>query len=246
MAASEFVWPEVRSVAPGALRRWLAAAWADLAVAPAASLFYGAVLAAMGFLLTRSFGGAVGIALTTGFLLVGPFVAIGLYDLSRRREAGERPRLAATLTAWKANFPAIAFYAIALTLLLAAWIRVSVVVVALFFPSGRIDASSVEAWIFAAAYLAAGGALALFVFATSSLSLPLLLDRRDMDAISAAIVSFTALRRNFLPMLGWAAFIVALTAAGFATFFVGLVVALPLIGHMTWHAYREAVVARPG
>jgi uncharacterized membrane protein len=99
--------------------------------------------------------------------------------------------------------------------------------------------------VFAAAYLAAGSALALFVFATSSLSLPLLLDRGDMDAISAAIVSFTALQRNFVPMLGWAAFIVALAAAGFATFFVGLVVGLPLIGHMTWHAYREAVVARP-
>jgi len=243
--AAEFIWPEVRRVAPGALRRWLAAAWSDLTAAPAASLFYGAVLATMGFLLTRYFGGAVGIALTTGFLLVGPFVAIGLYDLSRRREKGERPRLAPTLAAWKANFPAIAFYAIALTLLLAVWIRVSVVVVALFFPSGRIDWSSAEVWVFAAAYLAAGSALALFVFATSSLSLPLLLDRGDMDAISAAIVSFTALQRNFVPMLGWAAFIVALAAAGFATFFVGLVVGLPLIGHMTWHAYREAVVARP-
>jgi uncharacterized membrane protein len=246
MAGSEFVWPEVREVAPGALRRWLGAAWRDLAAAPAASLFYGGVLAAMGFLLTRFFGGAVGIALTTGFLLVGPFVAIGLYDLSRRREAGERPRLAETLTAWKANLPAIAFYAIALTLLLAVWIRVSVVVVALLFPSGRIDWASGETWIFVAAYVAAGGALALFVFATSSLSLPLLLDRADMDAISAAIVSFGALRRNLVPMLGWAAFIAALTAAGFATFFIGLVVALPLIGHMTWHAYREAVVARPG
>ena len=243
--AAEFVWPEVRQVAPGAMRRWLAAAWSDLTAAPAASLFYGAVLATMGFFLTRYFGGAVGIALTTGFLLVGPFVAIGLYDLSRRREKGERPRLAPTLAAWKANFPAIAFYAIALTLLLAVWIRVSVVVVALFFPSGSIDWSSAEVWVFAAAYLVAGSGLALFVFATSSLSLPLLLDRGDMDAISAAIVSFTALQRNFVPMLGWAAFIVAIAAAGFATLFVGLVVALPLIGHMTWHAYREAVVARP-
>ncbi len=236
-----FVWPKVKPLAPGALRRWFAAGWADLAAAPGPSLAYGAALALMGFLLTQYFGGAVGIALTTGFLLVGPFLAIGLYELSRRRERGEAARLAPSLVAWKANFPAIGFYALALTLLLAVWIRVSVVVVALAFPEGRVDWAAPDTWVFAAAYTAAGGVLALFVFATSSLSLPLLLDRRDMDTISAAIVSFNALRGNFAPMLAWAACIVLLTAAGFATYFAGLVVILPLVGHMTWHAYRESI-----
>lgn len=236
-----FVWPAVNTLAPGALGRWLRAGWSDFAAAPGASLFYGAVLAAMGFLLTRFFGGAVGIALTTGFLLVGPFLAIGLYELSRQRESGAPVRLAASLTAWQANLPAISFFAIALTLLLAVWIRVSVVVVALFFPEGRIVWLDPEVWVFAAAYAAAGSGLAMFVFATTSLSLPLLLDRRDMDAITAAIVSFTALRTNFLPMLGWAVFIVLATVAGFATLCLGLVLAVPLIGHMTWHAYRESI-----
>lgn len=238
---AEFVWPGVNTLAPGALRRWLAAAWSDVRAAPGPSLFYGVVLALMGFLLTRYFGGAIGIALTTGFLLVGPFLAIGLYDLSRRRETGEPLRLAPTLVAWKANYPAIGFYALVLTLLLAVWIRVSVVVVALFFPEGRIDPASPEVWAFAAAYIAAGSGLALFVFATSALSLPLLLDRRDMDTITAAIVSFNVLRQNFAAMLRWAALIVALTVAGFATGYLGLVLVLPLIGHMTWHAYREAI-----
>jgi len=241
-----FVWPQVKPLAPGALRRWLAAAWADLKAAPGPSLFYGAVLALMGFLLTRYFGGAIGIALTTGFLLVGPFLAIGLYELSRRRERGEPVRLAPSLVAWKANVPAIGFFAVALTLLLAAWIRVSVVVVAVAFPEGPMNWASPDTWMFAAAYTAAGGALALFVFATSSLSLPLLLDRRDMDTITAAIVSFNALRRNFPVMLAWAACIAVLTAAGFATYFVGLVVVLPLIGHMAWHAYRESIAPHGG
>jgi uncharacterized membrane protein len=236
-----FVWPEVRTLAPGAVRRWIGAAWADIAAAPAPSLFYGALLALMGVFLTRYFGGAVGIALTTGFLLIGPFLAIGLYDLSRRRQAGEPPRLAPTLVAWKANYSAIGFYAVALTLLLAVWIRVSVVVVALFFPEGRMAWNAPGFWMFAAAYGAAGSALALFVFATTSLSLPMLLDRRDMDTISAAIVSFNALRKNFAPMLAWAATIAALTALGFATFYLGLVIVLPLIGHMAWHAYRETI-----
>jgi uncharacterized membrane protein len=236
-----FVWPRVRRPAPGALRRWFAAGWADLAAAPGPSLFYGTALAIMGLLLTRFFGGAIGIALTTGFLLVGPFLAIGLYELSRQRERGEPQRLAPSLVAWRANFPSIGFYALGLTLLLAVWIRVSVVVVALSFPEGRIDWSAPDTWVFAAAYAAAGGALALFVFATSSLSLPLLLDRRDLDTISAAIVSFNALRANFATMLAWAACIVVLTAVGFATLHAGLAVVLPLIGHMTWHAYRESI-----
>jgi len=241
LAEQEFVWPRVNTLAPGAFRRWLAAGWADLAAAPAASLFYGVVLAVMGFLQTRYFAGAIGIALTTGFLLVGPFLCIGLYAISRQRESGQRVRLAPTLTAWRENSPAIGFYALALTLLLAVWIRVSVVIVAAFFPNGHINWDSPEAWMFAAAYAVALSGLALFVFATTSLSLPLLLDRRDMDAITAAIVSFNALRTNFVPMLTWAASIVLFAALGFATYCVGLAIAVPLIGHMTWHAYRESI-----
>ncbi len=244
-----FVWPRTRALAAGAPWRWLRAGWRDLRAAPFASLFYGAVLAAMGFLLIHYSSGAIGIAFTTGFLLVGPFLAIGLYDISRRLEHGEPAALRKTLTAWRANFPAIGFYALVLTLLLAVWIRVSLVVVALFFPDGRLTwtglaeslAASSDAWFFVLAYFAAGLGFALLVFATSALSLPMLLDRDKMDALTAMIVSFNALRANPAQMLAWGACVVALTALGFATFYFGLVVALPVIGHATWHAYREAI-----
>ena len=79
-----FVWPSVRTIELRAPWRWLRAGWNDLRAAPGPGLFYGAVLALMGFLLTRYYAGAVGLALTTGFLLVGPFLAIGLYDVARR------------------------------------------------------------------------------------------------------------------------------------------------------------------
>ncbi len=244
-AEQPFVWPLVRAIGMDAPWRWLRKAFADLRAAPAASLFYGTVLALMGFLLTRYYAGAVGLAFTTGFLLVGPFLVIGLYDISRRRERGEALRLAPTLAAWRANAPAIGFYALILTLTLAVWIRVSVVLVALFYPDGVPNVAELlhtpDAWAFLLAYAGAGGGLALLVFATSAVSLPMLLDRRNMDVISAMIVSFNVLRRNFAPMMLWAAIIVALIGLGFASWYVGLVVAVPLIGHGAWHAYREAV-----
>jgi uncharacterized membrane protein len=235
--------PKVNRVRPGAVARWLRAGWQDLRATPGPSLFYGGVLAGMGLLLTRHFGGAVGLALSTGFLLMGPFLAIGLYELSRRHERGFARSFAGSLQAWRLNFSAICFYAVALTLMLAVWIRVSVVVVALFFPEGRIDWLAPESWIFVGAYAIAGSGLALFVFATTWVSLPLLLDRRELDTISAAIVSVGALRANFRAAVAWGATIVVLTAIGFATLSAGLVVVLPLIGHATWHAYREAGAA---
>lgn len=249
-----FVWPEVRTVDARAPWRWLRAGWDDLRAAPAASLFYGAVLALMGFLITRYYAGAVGLALTTGFLLVGPFLVFGLYDISRRRGRGETVTLASTLTAWKVNLPSIGFYALILTLSLAVWIRVSVVVVALFFPDGTptlreflVDLGRApDAWIFLVAYAAAGAGLALLVFATSVVSLPMLLDREKMDCVSAMIVSFNVLRKNFRTMLLWGAIIVVLTGLGFATLYLGLIVALPVVGHAAWHAYRDSVAPAAG
>lgn len=235
-----FAWPQVRQVTPGALRRWCLAAWCDLRAAPVCSLFFGVVLALMGQLMRSTLGGAVGLALGTGFLLIGPFLAIGLYEISRRQANGEPVRLWPVLLAWRANLGAVSFFAVALTLLLAAWIRISVVLVAAFFPGGQLAWDSPQAWVFGVVYMLAGGGIALFVFATSSLSLPMLLDRPDMDPISAAICSVQALRRNTGPMLAWGVAIAGATTLGFASAGLLHALVLPLVGHMTWHAYRES------
>jgi len=249
VSESGFQWPVVRDLALSAPLRWVDRGFHDMLAAPVASLFYGCVLAAMGYLLTHFYGGAVGLALTTGFLLIGPFLAVGLYDISRQIENTRSATLAPTLTAWRDNLPAIGFYALILMLSLAVWMRVSVVLIALFIPTGVESLSdllavllrSPDAWVFAFVYTTVGAVLAAFSFASSAVALPLLRDHPTADAISAMIVSFQVIRRNPKPMLLWAAVIVGATTAGFITWFFGLVVTVPLIGHATWHAYRESL-----
>ena len=132
---------------------------------------------------------------------------------------------------------------------MSAWIRVALVVIALFFPRGTPTlkeivtsvVTSPEGFIFFVAYSAAGAGFALLVFATSVVSIPMLLDREKMDALSAMIVSFNAVKKNFLPLLLWAGIIVVLVTLGFVSWFAGLSVAVPVIGHATWHAYRDLV-----
>ncbi|MEQ9059015.1 MAG: DUF2189 domain-containing protein, partial [Gammaproteobacteria bacterium] len=180
----------------------------------------------------------------------GPFLAVGIYDVSRQLAAGGRVDFPRTLTAWRANRPAIGFYALILMLSLAVWMRVSVVLVALLVPNGfesladflALMSRSPGMWVFLLIYLSIGALLAAFSFAISAVALPMLLDRAEMDAISAMIASFRAISENPRPMLLWAAIIVALIGAGFTTWFAGLALTVPLVGHATWHAYRDVVL----
>ena len=249
-AEAEFVWPQVNKVGMDAPMRWLKRGWADFCRAIEASIFYGLAFTVMGWvLITYATDAAWELALVTGFLILGPFLALGLYDISRRLELKEKVRLGPTLAAWRRNAPAVGFYALILSLIMSAWIRVALVVIALFFPRGTPTlkeivtsvVTSPEGFIFFVAYSAAGAGFALLVFATSVVSIPMLLDREKMDALSAMIVSFNAVKKNFLPLLLWAGIIVVLVTLGFVSWFAGLSVAVPVIGHATWHAYRDLV-----
>jgi uncharacterized membrane protein len=252
-AAADYAMPGVRVIDDTAPLRWIGQGFNDILRAPRASLFYGLVLAVMGWLLVTWYGGAVGLALTTGFLLMGPFFAVGIYDISRQLERHTTIDFLRTLTVWQDNRPAIGFYALILMLSLAVWMRVSVVLVALLVPNGFDDITHLleqllaepGSWVFLLVYLAIVAMLAAFSFSISAVALPLLLDRTRMDAITAMITSFQVIRRSPRPMAIWAVIIVLLTAAGFMSWFVGLVVVVPLIGHATWHAYRDVVEPAP-
>jgi uncharacterized membrane protein len=241
--------PAIRRVPASAPLRWLAAGWRDLASAPLPSLFYGAVFAAMGWLVVYVFGHAYQYVwgLTTGFLLVGPFLAIGLYDLSRRRERGQPQWLAPSLDAWRPNVGSIGIFALVLGVLLLVWSRASLVVIAVFFPDEMpslagfmVNALSTDHLEFLFAYFAVGGFFAALTFAIAVVSVPMMLDR-DTDGITAALTSIRACRENVPAMLVWGLVIAIVIGAGFLLAFVGLVVAVPVIGHATWHAYRALV-----
>lgn len=245
--------PAARDVSPAAPLRWLARGFADLRACPGPSLFYGVCFAAMGLLtvITLVHAYEYAAALASGFLLVGPLFAMGLYEISRRRERGEACALAPTLTVWRRNLGNIGVFAVVLGVVLLVWARASMVVFALFYTETLPSLESLAEQIlalrnleFLGTYFGVGLIFATIAFAASVVSVPLMLDR-NQDAVSAMLGSFGALLRNPGPMLVWAVLIVLLTAIGFATFNIGFVVLMPILGHASWHAYRDLIEPLP-
>lgn len=243
------MFPVIREIKPGAIIGWLRAGVKDTRRGGFASLFYGAFFAAAGWLMYLVFAEAYGLfaGLTTGFLLLGPFLAMGLYDLSRRMELGEQPKLGLSLIAWRPNILNIGIFAGVLVVILLIWARASLVIFALFFEGGLptftdvvLNVVTFKQPTFTVMYFVVGGFFATLVFAISVIAVPLMADRKT-DAITAAIASIFACLRNPLTMLLWGLCIVALVGFGFATSFLGLIITMPVVGHATWHAYRDVV-----
>lgn len=245
--------PKPRDVKVGAPFRWLASGLSDLGSCPIPSLFYGFCFAGMGFLITLVFEHAYEytMAVTSGFLLLGPFLAMGLYEISRRREFGEICSLAPTLSVWRRNAGNIGIFAVVLGVVFLVWARASLVIFALFYTHEVPNLSGFLAQVvrfenldFLAVYFSVGFIFATIAFGVSIVSIPLMLDR-NQDAISSMIGSISVLFRNPGVMLLWALLLVSLTIIGFLTFHLGLVFLMPVIGHATWHAYRELVEPLP-
>lgn len=220
---------------------------------PIASLFYGIVLTALGIASwTLVDSTSYKIALASGVILIGPFLAGGLCDLSRMYTKSQKTSLLHSLTAWKDNALAISLFGIVLVILLGLWSRTSVILIAIYF-AGDIPETSVaiemilgstSGWAFIFFYSLAGGFFAAFVFAISTVTIPILLDRSDFDVPLAVVVSFKTAWRNRNGMVLWALLIVAFMAIGFATRYLGFVFILPLLGHATWHSYVD-MIERP-
>lgn len=246
----------IRKVSTAAPFRWLLAGWQDFRRARTLALLYGILFAGVSLAIT------VGLALLEqshliapmwgGFFIVGPALTIGMYQVSRQLEQGATPSVAATLMAWRRNGYHVMTAGAILMLFMMIWVRIAVIVFALTFPYVSLTFGSMveqalftpEGWGFLALGTAIGGIFAAFAFTAGAISLPAMLDRR-IDIFSAVTLSAVAVFRNPRPMMIWAAVIVTVIAAGLATFYIGLIVALPLIGFASWHAYRDLYVGNP-
>lgn len=234
-----------RTLAPDAPLRWLRLGWADMKRAPRLSLTYGAALMLLSVLIaafTWRFGTlALYIGMATGFVFVGPVLAVGLYSISRQLGKGLVPVMGYCLREGRDHVKELLVLGIILLVVLLVWARAATTMY-VFFPAEAEP--RLEALL---PFLGLGSLVGAFfsavVFAASAFSLPMILDRK-VDAITASVTSIHAVLRNKGPMLVWASLIVLAVLVGFATAFTGFIVLLPLIGHATWHAYQETIDAR--
>lgn len=237
---------------------WLSAGWRDLWNKPAVSLAYGVSTWLATLLLVAGLWmlglEALVPALAGGLLLVGPLLAVGLYEKSRLLAAGESVTLVATIRAALGSAGRIGPFAAVLLIVYLAWLRIAFLLFMLFFGTRALP--SVHAFVpellFTAHGLAllvigtaVGAALAVVVFVLSAISVPLLMERQA-DVITAMMTSARAVAANPKPMALWAVLIAGFVALGIATLGAGLVLAFPLIGHATWHAYRDVVDVASG
>ena len=240
--------PPLRPVAWGDPLRWLRLGWRDFTRAPAIGLFYGGCFMAMGWALLWVFRSspAYVLALSGGFLLVGPFLCLGMYRVSQRLEAGERPDFADSLFAWQARTGQLAIFAVVLLVLEMLWARSTLVVFAVTFDGVPDFKGSLLALldpdnaVFVAVWLALGAMFATLIYSVSVVSMPMILHRQT-DAISAGLTSIRLVLAQTGVMLLWAAIIAALVLLAMLPGFVGLLVVAPVLGHASWHAYRGAV-----
>jgi uncharacterized membrane protein len=239
---------DIRHVPARQAVEWLNRGWDDLKRIGAAGLAHGALIAILGGVLLML--GSTHLYLTagavTGYLLVGPIMTTGLCELARRREARESLGFDDSLSALTRNRDALLNFGGILALIAVLWFVLSAILLSAL--SAPAPSLAVALWggssMFTPSqllgYIACGAVLAAIVFSVSVVSVPLIIDRHA-SAREAMRASVRVTLANLPAMLVWAGLIVGLTAIGFFTLLVGMVVVTPLLGYATWHAYRDLI-----
>ena len=221
--------------------RWLRLGWQDLVRAPRLTLIFGGVIMLVSIgvsALAWSLGRFALLAtLLSGFVFVAPLIGVGLYCVSRELMAGRVPSLSKSFVLARRVVGQAGVFALAQLVILLIWSRAGMMINAFIL----IDDND---WTTLAEFLAIGSAVgsifAALTFATAAFSLPMIADR-DVDMITACVSSVNAVLRNKTTMLIWGALIALLTAVGFATAYLGLVIIMPWLAYAAWHAYRETL-----
>jgi uncharacterized membrane protein len=230
--------------------QWLAAGWRDLLTKPAPSLIYGfVVFAVSAIIVVGLFAFDLDYILLpafAGFMVVGPVLAIGLYEKSRRLAAGIPVTLGSMLRPHAVSMGQILLTGVLLCLLMLLWMRAAVILYALFFgllpfpglaQIAHVLFTTPTGWALLIVGTAVGALFAAFSFAIAAFSIPMLLEKR-IDALTAMGTSMALVWNNLPVMLTWGTIVLALFLLSIATGLLGLIIAFPLLGHGTWHAYR--------
>lgn len=249
--------PEFRTVAMDRPWFWLAEGWRDFVAAPGLSLIYGVIAAAAFAVLALLFSSRGSwhwaIGLMPAFLIVGPMLAVGLYEISRRREGELRSTFQDSLAGWRRNVFSIVSLGVIMVVILMTWAMNSFQMTALFVSDtgvmaevfgGELDfpafLTSVT-WPMVTAAILTGLAWLAVTFLFTAVAVPFAADHEDVDVITAIVVSVKAVRRNWRPMLLWAGLILIFAGIGILPFYLGLIITFPLLGYATWHAYRDII-----
>jgi len=252
--------PEINTVGADRPSAWLRAGWNDMMHNPLVSIGWGLVITlAYGAIIWFAVASDlyhIGLQLVAAFTLVAPLLAVGFYKLSRQIERDRPATFSSAMRAWGANTKGFLSIGVFLVLITLSWFMLSMQLTAFLAESkaelvlgtgaqsiGEFGQAIVtqEMIPLLTGFFLTGLVAALVVFAITAVSLPMLLDRPEVDGITALVTSWKAVMHNWKTMLAWAILIVAVTAVGMLVFYIGLAVAIPLLGHATWHAYREVL-----
>lgn len=244
-----FTLPEIRRVSADRPAAWLAAGFDDMIANPLPALAYGLLFSIGGdvILVASVQKPYLFMAAVSGFFLIAPLLAAGLYELSRRHAAGERPTFIESITGLRHRTSSIAAFGVVLAVVVLIWERISALAFTMVGNAGAgIGGLMAEVFVggehraFIAVWFILGAMLAMLTFAISAISVPMMLDRKA-GFVTAMMTSLQAFAVNLEAMVLWGMMIVGLTLLGFATLLVGLVFVMPMLGHATWHAYRDLV-----
>jgi uncharacterized membrane protein len=248
--------PNARNLPRQTALEWLRAGWSDLWTNPLPSLLYGFLVFAVSvFVVWGMFRFEVDyffFPALSGFLVLGPLIAAGLYEKSRRLEQREPVRFREMVLVRPASTYQGAFLGLILLLLFLLWQRAAVLLYALHMgvrPFPGFDEllpmilTTWFGWSLLITGTAVGGIFAAFAFSVSVFSVPMMLEERT-DALTAMGISMSLVWNNLAVMLAWGTIVVGLFVVSALTGFLGLIVTFPLLGHATWHAYRAIRTSR--
>lgn len=224
---------------------WLAAGWRDVMRTPRLTLAYGAIIFAVswGVSLMAWWLGRFALlaALLSGFIYIAPMLAVGLHSVGKDLESGRPVSFRRSAAHMLRVLGHGGVYALMLLVILFVWSRSGMMLYA-FFPVEEGERAVLLEFLAVGSLIGTG--FAALIFASAAFSLPMIVDR-DADMVTACLSSVHAVLRNKPAMAVWAACIVLLTAAGFATGFLGFVLIMPWLAYSAWHAYRATLKPEP-